>query len=379
MRKILYLQYVNPAAFPPLEHSSEILAKEGWQVMFLGIKQPETTRLTFPHRKGITVKQIGPCPPGWRQKFHYAWFALRAITITLFWRPGWVYASDPLSSPAAYLVSLVPGVRVIYHEHDSPSSESSDSSFMRVIFKMRRALGARAKLCILPNEQRALVFSNSISNGHTFCVWNCPSLTEVPEVTARTPGSLWLLYHGTIVPSRLPLSILEALKLLPDNVRLRVVGYETSGHRGYVQQLREKALQLGLSERIDFVGSVPTRRELFDWCLRSHVGLAFMPSDTEDINGLHMTGASNKAFDYMACGVALLVSNLPDWRQLFVEGGYGLSCDIASPQSIADAVRWYVDHPDETQQMGQRGWQKVMSDWHYEKQFAPILQQLNAS
>ena len=53
---------------------------------------------------------------------------------------------------------------------------------------------------------------------------------------------------------------------------------------------------------------------------RAHVGLALMPLNSNDLNMRHMTGASNKPFDYMAAGLALLVSDLPDWRQMFVDG-----------------------------------------------------------
>ena len=38
-----------------------------------------------------------------------------------------------------------------------------------------------------------------------------------------------------------------------------------------------------------------------------------------DINLNYMTGASNKPFDYMACGLALLVCDLSDWKQMYVE------------------------------------------------------------
>jgi hypothetical protein len=30
MKRVLYLQYTNPAGYPPLEHSSGILADSGW-------------------------------------------------------------------------------------------------------------------------------------------------------------------------------------------------------------------------------------------------------------------------------------------------------------------------------------------------------------
>ena len=53
---------------------------------------------------------------------------------------------------------------------------------------------------------------------------------------------------------------------------------------------------------------------------------------------LHMAGASNKPFDYMAAGLALLVSDQPDWRAMFVEPGYARACDPTDPSSIATSL-----------------------------------------
>ena len=92
-----------------------------------------------------------------------------------------------------------------------------------------------------------------------------------------------------------------------------------------------------------------------------------------------MVGASNKPFDYMASGLALLVTDLPDWRTTFVENGYGLACDSDDCRSIADALQWFFDHPKDTRRMGEHGRMRVLTDWNYETQFAPILKTIVAS
>ena len=40
-RSVLYLQYTSPANYPPLEHSSRILADAGWQVLPLARERME--------------------------------------------------------------------------------------------------------------------------------------------------------------------------------------------------------------------------------------------------------------------------------------------------------------------------------------------------
>src|SRR5438128_2023527 len=120
-RNIAYIQYTNPALFPPLEHSSRILARNGWKVTFLGIGAlGDADRLRFPEDPKIIVRQLPYCRPGWRQKFHYLYFCLWCLWHVLCDRPSCVYISDPTACPAGLILRYLPGIRVIYHEHDSP-------------------------------------------------------------------------------------------------------------------------------------------------------------------------------------------------------------------------------------------------------------------
>ncbi len=374
-RRILYVQFTNPAAYPPLEHSARLFADAGWDVMFLGTGALGADRLEFrPHRR-IQVKRMRFVPGGWRQKVRYVGFLLWVTGWALRWRPRWIYASEWLACPVALVLRILLNANVIYHEHDSPAS-GNGSLFERAMLATRTTLARRARACVLPNQRRAEMFAHNVVGGAAvMCVWNCPTRDEAisPRAVRRESGDLWVLYHGSIVPARLPISVLKALTLVSDAVKLRIVGYETVGHRGYVEELRATAAALAITPRVDFVGAVRTREELLTWCRRCDVGIAFMPRRSQDINEQNMVGASNKPFDYMASGLALLVSDLPGWRATFVGNGYGLACDSDDWRSIGDALQWFLNHPAETHRMGERGRRKVLSDWNYETQFAPIL------
>jgi len=376
----MYVQYTNPAGYPPLQHSSRILANNGCKVLFLGNGAQGADALEFPPHPNIRVKQMRFCPAGWRQKLHYVLFTFWALSWALLWRPRWIYASDLLASPLALLLTFVPGLKVLYHEHDSPNTEieHSISKFERFLLKQRRKVAQRANLCVLPNESRAQCFKQKTGTHRPVLrVWNCVALEEV-NATCLQPetNNFVIFFHGSIVPGRLPMTILDALTKLPDPVVLRVAGYETIGHFGYVQALKNHAAMLGIGHRVTFLGSFALRSTLLDHYLDASVGLAFMPLQSDDVNEQTMTGASNKPFDYLACGLALLVSDLPEWKKMFVEPGYGLACDPEDPESIARQLRWFMEHPAETRSMGARGRQRILSEWNYETQFSQVLQHL---
>jgi glycosyltransferase involved in cell wall biosynthesis len=384
-QKILYIQYSNPGAYPPLQHSARILADNGAKVLLLGIVTTGTEALEFPTHKNIEVRRMRSCAPGIRQKIHYLLFCLWVAWTALSWRRKWLYASDVLASPIAWLLTFWPGLSVLYHEHDGPGLPSAAlkprlSAFMRLVFWTRHYLARRAVLCVLPNERRIEEFRKETCTARPlYCVWNCPSKTEARTVfTAGREPELVIFFHGSIVPSRLPLTVLRALRSCPRNIRFHFVGYETIGHRGYVEQIFDESRRLGIRERISYLGALP-RAESLRACSRAHVGISLMPMRSEDSNMREMVGASNKPFDYLLCGLALLVSDLPDWEKMFVNPRYGRSCNPDDPDSIADALRWFLDHPEERERMGKTGRERVLREWNYESQFRPVQLYLNSS
>ena len=102
-------------------------------------------------------------------------------------------------------------------------------------------------------------------------------------------------------------------------------------------------------------------------------------ANSSDLNMRHMTGASNKPFDYMAAGLALLVSDLPDWKTMFVDPGFGLACDPTDADSLSAALGWFIDHPEARRAMAARARKKIEAEWNYDTQFRAILESLEST
>src|SRR5262249_35185681 len=126
-RRILYVQFTDPAGYPPLEHSSRILADRGWEVLFLGTGSSSNHGLRFPPHDRITIKTLKFVAPGIAQKIQYLRFCIWVLIQYVLWRPQWVYASDALACPVAWLLQTVARARIIYHEHDSPTDGGWES------------------------------------------------------------------------------------------------------------------------------------------------------------------------------------------------------------------------------------------------------------
>ena len=92
-----------------------------------------------------------------------------------------------------------------------------------------------------------------------------------------------------------------------------------------------------------------------------------------------MTGASNKAFDYMAAGIPTRVwIQRGSCRRCSITPGTA-DYDPANVESIVDALGWLLAHPAERRAMATLARAKIESDWNYDTAFAPVLEALSGA
>lgn len=374
-RRILYIQYADPAAYPPIAHSSEILAERGWEVVVLGTLAFGDQGLKLSSDPRIRVHNLPPARTALAQRLQYIRFFFRSLYWTWTWFPSWIYASDPLALPALWLLSKLTKAKILYHEHDSPNPEDMTSTFSKIIWGCRRRVGRQVQLCVLPQQERLGDFVRmTMRDAPTNCVWNCPRQREIrTEVAVKEDDKLILYYHGSINAARVPPELIIATSRFLGAARIRIAGYETAGAAGYVDRLKALASEYGTPGIVEYLGAIPLRDDLLACASNADVGLAFMPEASSDINLRHMVGASNKPFDFMSQGVPLLVSNLPDWISTFVKTGFGRGCDPHSADSIEAELRWYLEHPSERSEMGRRCKEQIRRSWNYEVLFDEVL------
>lgn len=373
MKRILFVQATDPAAYPPLIHAATLMSERGHRVRFLSA--PIRGRsMRIPDHDRIEVRSMPARPSHVMDPGNYLRYAMAAASEARRWRPDIVYASDPMGAGPALLAARLSRARLVYHEHDSPESERLLHPLVR---RARRAALRHADLVVFPNADRVRHVAREVAFPHSRLrvIWNVPRVAEVAAAAERPADPLVLYYHGSITPERLPRSVFEAVRRHASRARLVVVGYETAGGLGYVEELQRIAASCGATDSFRYVGEV-SREHLPALMASAHVGLALMPVEGGDVNMRQMVGASNKAFDYLSAGIALLVSDLPDWRRTFVDPGYGIACDPRSVDSVEAAIRWFLEHPREARDMGERGRRRVIDEWNYDAAFAPVLHEL---
>lgn len=310
------------------------------------------------------------------RSYHYAAYIASAATLAARGRPDYIYASDVLSALPALVSAKVSGAAIIYHEHDSPDPGALRASLTR----WRAQVATAAQEVIFPNEDRARLVPIELGIKPKFIrvIWNTPRKSELPtlkESCRPRNGALTLYYHGSITRERLPEAVVEAVRRMNGKARLRIVGYEAPSEAGYLSRLLVGSMGEDGVPLVEYAGPVD-RESLLAVAAEADIGLALMPMKSDDINMRHMAGASNKAFDYMAAGLALLVSDLPDREGMFVAPGYARACRPEDVGSIVAALSFFAEKPEDLRRMRLRNREKIAKEWNYDCQFGSLLQAL---
>ena len=355
-------------------HAAAIMAEAGWQVTVLSSPLADSG-LKMPVHPAINEIRLRPRPAFRIGARDYIPYCLKSLQLAFRLRPNVVYASDPLGAAPGLLAARVSNALLVYHEHDSPEQQSGH----RFLRHARRLAARGADLIVFPNAKRAERLQPIIGFKESALriVWNLPVLNDLPVLNGKPEAPVVVYYHGSITPERLPESVPAAIARLRASVVLKIAGYEAPSAGGYVAALEQRWGRYAAGGLIDRVGPVPSYRQLLEQASKCHIGLALMPMASDDINMTHMAGASNKAFDYMAARLALIVSDLPDWRDLFVKRGYAMACDPRNVDSVEAALRRLIEQPKARAHMAAQGRRQIEQFWHYEAFFSPILAELD--
>ncbi|NCY21825.1 glycosyltransferase, partial [bacterium] len=205
-----------------------------------------------------------------------------------------------------------------------------------------------------------------------------------PKPNRQSP--LKVFYGGSLSSERISPLVLEEVVRFHPKVELHIVGYETYQHR----ELMNKIESFAEKRLLKFHGPKP-RKQMWAAADLCEAALCLMPQGSKDLNLQCMVGASNKPFDAMARGLAVVVSDIPDWKKLYLPGanregekgywisdmGYGIAINPESGESIRAGLEWMLNNREKLWEMGARGKRKIKEDWNYERAFDRIRATIN--
>ena len=149
-----------------------------------------------------------------------------------------------------------------------------------------------------------------------------------------SPGPL-ICYVGNLVGWQGLETLLNAMTALPKEVRLILVGDGPSRH--YLAHMVER---IGLSEQVQFVGTVP-HEQVPRYIASADVCVASFSSERNLKSGV----SALKVMEYLACGRPIVVTAIPGATEIVEAYGCGLVVRPEDPNAFSAALGQVIHRP----------------------------------
>jgi len=239
----------------------------------------------------------------------------------------------------------------------------------------RCALAHADHVIVVVEESAARLVRLGLDRSKISVVSNTPACgrTDSLSQVRRPPDMPWgdplLIYLGNLEPGRGVETLIAALpRVLQMAPRAHLVIIGTGSQS---DSLRGQAYQLQVEQSITFLGWVPY--ELAQSYL-VHADICVVPHDSTDSNN---TTISNKVFDYMAAGKAVVVSDSPPTARVVRSVGCGLIFPAGDSCALAENVGELLS-PSNRYKMGQKGRNAIRCEYNWERDSQVMLEALSA-
>jgi glycosyltransferase involved in cell wall biosynthesis len=163
-----------------------------------------------------------------------------------------------------------------------------------------------------------------------------------------------LVYVGGMSDRAGTFVLLDALVLLAKQgikPTVRLAGY-TDGERG-LAAIQEAIRNYGLTQQVELVGRIPYSH-VPGFIRGGRIGLVTLQPIAK-----FMKNIPTKMFEYWACGLPVIASDLPPIRPFLSEGKNGLLFNPSSASDLAGAIEKLLASPAQSQAMGNAGMKQV--------------------
>lgn len=186
---------------------------------------------------------------------------------------------------------------------------------------------------------------------------NVPSLEEVyDQYQGREhPLSGPMCYFGSLSPARCVTEIIESA--VNTGMPLLLAGNFSSD-----TYQRECLTLMEGHEHIQWLGRL-SRLEIIPLLKKASVGLC---PEKNILQYNTVDNLATKSYEYMAMGLPVIVADYPFIRKVMAEYRYGIPVDPDSTESISQAIRYLLDHPEEASQMGENGRKAIKERFNWE-------------
>jgi glycosyltransferase involved in cell wall biosynthesis len=265
-------------------------------------------------------------------------FLVAFVARTVQLRPQVIHAHDAAMLLPGLIGARLTGAKLVYDSHELatgvPYREGGWAYFVSAVERLA-----------VPRAAAVITVSDGIAERlrQRYGLPRRPAV--VRNVTALTPttptGSLrrrlgigdapLILHQGAPAPDR---GCEVLVRAMPELAGAHLVFLGDEGEPGYARTLLECAESAAVADRVHLEPGVPLER-LLATTAEADVGVSLLQDTCEN----HRLALPNKVFEYIAAGVPVVASDLPELRSLIAEHGVGWTVRPDDPAAVAAALR----------------------------------------
>lgn len=273
----------------------------------------------------------------WRYVVRQDDFFMRLFQASVLARPAAVYVAHDLPMlPLGVLAKRQHGARLVYDSHELYPEQEFSARERRIWSQVEAAHIGEADAVITVNPSIAREMEARYRLAHVNVVYNAERLTAPPLRERRfhrafglPDGDRVLLFQGGLSAGR----HIEVLVAAMQHVRTPGVRLVVLGDGQLSAALERIVAARGLRQRVHLHRAVP-QADLVAWTASADAGV--IPYQATCLNNHYCT--PNKLFEFIAAGLPILGSDLPEIRAIVEGHGIGRVADLSDEHRMAAAI-----------------------------------------
>lgn len=270
-------------------------------------------------------------------------------------RPDVVTCHEPESAIVGLFVKACIGASVVFDVHEFWNETLSSrmpgrfrSVVRAIITILLKYVGRRCDWITTVSPPMYEFYRSIRHDAGVDIIYNSPVVESFPLCVQDVKGPVTIVHDGYLGCIRGMVQLLEALALARRDVQVRllVVGRVNPSDQALFDK---KVSALGLGDAIELPGWV-TYEKVGQLLSRGQIGVVGLQPSPNNYMGL-----SNKLFNYMCCGQAVIVPSRSATADIVRGADCGIDVDTTCPKDIADAIVTLVKDPNLRKRFGTNG------------------------
>jgi glycosyltransferase involved in cell wall biosynthesis len=262
----------------------------------------------------------------------YAEYNFRLFFILFFSKKEMLLSNDLDTLAANFAVSFLQNKKLVYDSHElfSEIPELVHRPFVKKFWTLLEKL-------LLPKLKNTFTVCKSIADYYNEryatnfkVIRNLPTLKkiETSKISFSSKEKKIILYQGALNIGRGLELIIDAMEYL-DNCILVI-----AGNGDISADLQERCLNNSTKDKVQFLGKL-LPNQLQKITPLANIGLSL----EEDLGLNYRYALPNKIFDYIQAEIPILVSNLPEMKQIVLRYNVGEIIELRTAKGLANQIQ----------------------------------------